>query len=506
MVSVLAPFLASLASAASLGFDEQAVEAAGLGQRFERRIAGPVEEGAVGVDQVVEPVDQEADRQAVEDRPAFVGVARGIAIARGFRRLGLAGGAGATKGSTPKSSGVGVPFCPGFFSRALSSRASSWKALCSPGAERRRRLDRRRRRRRKRQHLGRRLASGLRRALAGAPGRPAARRRGRCRSRGSRRIAVRGRTPAGRTSRSARRSLGHRPATARRCRSRCRARPARWRSGLGGSSLSASAISAQVRLSTAAVFGPSSWAKSSVPSVKRVAASICQTKRNGSWRAPGLRRGAARRARCRDRRRGIAGARAGMRGAWLGASKATSSVTVAPAPSRSMVIGPAAMSPSARPLRLASRASFSAPSAIRSRLLPKRSRAGGVGLDQFAVGGEDRRRPFEIGQQPARAFGQARSLPARSVDTTRMAGAVVGERDARAQADERAAEAGAETAQPFEPRRAALRQRAGQAHDLRGARMLRIELQRRERAGRGGIEDRGGDRIGPQDARGVRAP
>ncbi len=48
------------------------------------------------------------------------------------------------------------------------------------------------------------------------------------------------------------------------------------------SSLSRSAISAQGRLSTAAVFGPTSLAKSLMPTVKRVAASICQTKR--IWR------------------------------------------------------------------------------------------------------------------------------------------------------------------------------------------------------------------------------
>ncbi len=55
-----------------LGLDEQAVEAAGIGQRVERGIAGPVEEGAVGVKQVVEPIDENADRQPFEDRPAFV--------------------------------------------------------------------------------------------------------------------------------------------------------------------------------------------------------------------------------------------------------------------------------------------------------------------------------------------------------------------------------------------------------------------------------------------------
>ena len=119
----------------ALGFDEQAVEAAGFRQRVERAVAGPVEEGAVGIDQVVEPVDQDADRQPVEDRPAFAGVAGGVAIARGARRLGRrrvrgegAAGIVGTKGSAPKSSEVGpalAPLAGRFLQPSLNSRASS---------------------------------------------------------------------------------------------------------------------------------------------------------------------------------------------------------------------------------------------------------------------------------------------------------------------------------------------------------------------------------------------
>ena len=123
-------------------------------------------------------------------------------------------------------------------------------------------------------------------------------------------------------------------------------------------------------------------------------------------------------------------------------------------------------------------------------------------LDQFAVGGEDRRRPLEIGEQAVRALGQAQILAGALGRHHQDGGAVVGERDARAQADQRAAEAGAEAAQPFQPRRAALRQRAGKPRDLRGGRMLgRRSAGCRQRAGRSGVEDRGGDRIGPEDAR-----
>src|SRR5207245_3802333 len=49
--------------------DEQVVETAGLGQLLEAAVAGPIEEGAVGVKQVVEAIDQDAHRNAVEQRP-----------------------------------------------------------------------------------------------------------------------------------------------------------------------------------------------------------------------------------------------------------------------------------------------------------------------------------------------------------------------------------------------------------------------------------------------------
>ena len=84
MVSALAPLFSPAALLARL--DEQRVEPAGLLQRVELPVAGPVEEGAVGVDQLVEPVDQDADRQPVEDRP-LVG-RRDCARPAGSRRGG----------------------------------------------------------------------------------------------------------------------------------------------------------------------------------------------------------------------------------------------------------------------------------------------------------------------------------------------------------------------------------------------------------------------------------
>ena len=58
--------------------------------------------------------------------------------------------------------------------------------------------------------------------------------------------------------------------------------------------------------------------------------------------------------------------------------------------------------------------------------------------------------------------------------------AVVIERDARTQAGEGAAKARAETAQTFEPRRAAMRQRAGETQNLRGAHMVGIKTALRD--------------------------
>ena len=128
------------------------------------------------------------------------------------------------------------------------------------------------------------------------------------------------------------------------------------------------------------------------------------------------------------------------------------------------------------------------------------------GLDQFAIGGEHRRRPIEIREQPLRAVRQSEVFAGALGRNHQHGGTVVGERDARAKTDQPGAVAGAESAQPFEPRRAALRQGAGQARDLRGGRVLGLEADGGKRARRGGIEDRGRDRIGPQHPRRVRAP
>ena len=117
--------------------DEQRVEAAGLFQRVQLVVAGPVEEGAVGIDQLVEPIDQHADRQAVEDR-ALIG-ARASARSRLAARLGSRGcAARLSAGAARRSAGAGCfSTCSGLSlgprSRAVRRFASSLNALRSTG-------------------------------------------------------------------------------------------------------------------------------------------------------------------------------------------------------------------------------------------------------------------------------------------------------------------------------------------------------------------------------------
>ncbi len=89
--------------------------------------------------------------------------------------------------------------------------------------------------------------------------------------------------------------------------------------------------------------------------------------------------------------------------AWAGAANATSSVTVAPAPSREhgggpgrdIAVGLAVEHRLAGELLGAERDQV----ALVTEALARRRH----GLDQFAIGGEDRRRPLEVREQPLRA-------------------------------------------------------------------------------------------------------
>src|SRR6185437_14497610 len=104
----------------------------------------------------------------------------------------------------------------------------------------------------------------------------------------------------------------------------------------------------------------------------------------------------------------------------------------------------------------------------------------GCGIDQFAVSGKSRGRFVATVEQTAHALGQ------RQVETGTFAGyhedrgCIVGKRDARAEARQRRADTCTEAAQSFEPRRAAVRQRQGEARDLRGSRMCGFEFACRE--------------------------
>jgi hypothetical protein len=108
-------------------------------------------------------------------------------------------------------------------------------------------------------------------------------------------------------------------------------------------------------------------------------------------------------------------------GRAAGASKTTSNAIVAPAPSRSSAMCPALRFPSARPLRLASLANFSAPSAIKSRAAPMRSRADGVASinSPSALNIAASQAASAISRR-ARS-GNERSGPARSLANTRTA-------------------------------------------------------------------------------------
>ena len=121
------------------GLDVERIEPAGILERAQAGIAHAREEGGVGVEQAVEPVDQNARRQQIEQRA----VARAVAV-RGRRGLGQPfGRAGGASGSGIEGSGVisavgGSDVTAAIVSRSRSSRsdncrASSLNALFSTG-------------------------------------------------------------------------------------------------------------------------------------------------------------------------------------------------------------------------------------------------------------------------------------------------------------------------------------------------------------------------------------
>lgn len=70
------------------GFDDQRIEAAGLGQRMKVVVSGGRKKRLVGVDQPVEPIHQHADREAIEQ----LRILRGIGARQNRLRLEERGG------------------------------------------------------------------------------------------------------------------------------------------------------------------------------------------------------------------------------------------------------------------------------------------------------------------------------------------------------------------------------------------------------------------------------
>src|ERR1700751_1704561 len=105
-----------------------------------------------------------------------------------------------------------------------------------------------------------------------------------------------------------------------------------------------------------------------------------------------------------------------------------------------------------------------------------------------------------------RALGQSEILARALGRDDENAVAIVCECEARAKADQSTAKTRAESAQPLEARRAALRQCCGEARNLRDGRMRRLEFNRCCSGRRGRVEDRRGDRVGPKNALRVGGP
>ncbi len=127
-------------------------------------------------------------------------------------------------------------------------------------------------------------------------------------------------------------------------------------------------------------------------------------------------------------------------------------------------------------------------------------------LDQLAIRGKYRRRRAAVFEQTARALGQGEFF-AGALDRHHQYGSpIVGEDNAGAEANQSAAKAGAETTQPFQSRRAALRQGAGETRDLRRRYMTWLEFPCGNRAGRGRVENCRSRRVCPENAIGIRAP
>ena len=268
-----------------------------------------------------------------------------------------------------------------------------------------------------------------------------------------------------------------------------------------GSSPSAVAMSLHGWPRAAAVCGPISALNSSEPSVKRPSSSICQTKRSG-WRrsrcgcaagCSGGGGGFARRSfgwrfRLRGgfdgmRCRGFARSRCCRRPSAVRRGGCFRGRRGRPPTKPSMHRSRCAQSKSCR--RRARPRRGLPPTRWRRALLRRerrgfpRRQAWPAPLASHAAARRCRRTARAVRHRRRADAALARRVkdacPAASVAATRMAGVPIGQQDPRAAAHQGAAHASAETAQPLEPWRRAMRQRAGQPRDLQRGRALGID-------------------------------
>jgi hypothetical protein len=141
-------------------------------------------------------------------------------------------------------------------------------------------------------------------------------------------------------------------------------------------------------------------------------------------------------------------------------------------------------------------------------------RAHAVEVDMRALGGGheravDRKRRNRLtaaGKQADDALAE-RQVGAGALDRDHEnAGGLIGQRDARAGAGERASHAGAESAQASEPRSGSRRQGRRNARDLSRRGLARVEPARSDRCRRRRAEHGGADRVRPHDVAGIQAP
>ena len=79
---------AGLAQGCQARLGEQALEAAGFGDRLDILVAGPFEQGPIGMQELVAAVDQHADRDAIEHRAFAVAAGRRAVERAAARRIG----------------------------------------------------------------------------------------------------------------------------------------------------------------------------------------------------------------------------------------------------------------------------------------------------------------------------------------------------------------------------------------------------------------------------------